>query len=325
MKQILAIIWMNLRAVPQRAGSSLVIVIGIAGKVIRTTFAFFVLLVLGSLLALADYMRVVRIFAPPQDGSTLDERIANPTGLTMGFGAFDGDALVGTVALEFSAKPKTRHKALLVAMFLHEDHRGTGADGLLCRRHGIGGHRRPGEQFAQAGESVPAKADRGAEHRDSTACGRIGVRLVGRRRARELPVKGVDGVVEVEAVEALHHQDPGRDQVRVGSWDYVATLAEGRVRAGHVDHVLGFEAEVELLDDRLGEQLDESGRVGQRGNGDAPERLGDQAADTVCIHLRRQDPERLLQAQQGQAAESQHHQAQDKAAFLGKPGGSGRW
>ena len=36
-----------------------------------------VLLVLGSLLAVADYMRVVRIFAPPQDGSTLDERIAN--------------------------------------------------------------------------------------------------------------------------------------------------------------------------------------------------------------------------------------------------------
>lgn len=33
MKQILAIIWMNLRAVPQRAGSSLVIVIGIAGVV----------------------------------------------------------------------------------------------------------------------------------------------------------------------------------------------------------------------------------------------------------------------------------------------------
>ncbi len=33
MQQILAIIWMNLRAVPQRAGSSLVIVIGIAGVV----------------------------------------------------------------------------------------------------------------------------------------------------------------------------------------------------------------------------------------------------------------------------------------------------
>lgn len=33
MKQILAIIWMNLRAVPDRAGSSLVIVIGIAGVV----------------------------------------------------------------------------------------------------------------------------------------------------------------------------------------------------------------------------------------------------------------------------------------------------
>lgn len=71
------------------------------------------------------------------------QRIANPTGLTMGFGAFDGGALVGTVALDFSAKPKTRHKALLVAMFVHEDHRGTGAARQLleaaiaqCRRCG---------------------------------------------------------------------------------------------------------------------------------------------------------------------------------------------
>lgn len=71
------------------------------------------------------------------------QRIANPTGLTMGFGAFDGGALVGTVALEFSAKPKTRHKALLVAMFVHDSHRGTGVARQLveaaiaqCRRRG---------------------------------------------------------------------------------------------------------------------------------------------------------------------------------------------
>ena len=36
-----------------------------------------VLLVIGSLLALMDYARVVRIFAPPRDGSTLEQRIAD--------------------------------------------------------------------------------------------------------------------------------------------------------------------------------------------------------------------------------------------------------
>ena len=35
------------------------------------------LLVIGSLLALMDYARVVRIFAPPRDGSTLEQRIAD--------------------------------------------------------------------------------------------------------------------------------------------------------------------------------------------------------------------------------------------------------
>jgi ribosomal protein S18 acetylase RimI-like enzyme len=38
---------------------------------------------------------------------------------------------VGTVALEFSAKPKTRHKALLIGMFVDDACRGQGAGGLL--------------------------------------------------------------------------------------------------------------------------------------------------------------------------------------------------
>ena len=38
---------------------------------------------------------------------------------------------------------------------------------------------------------------------------------------------------------------------------------------GHVEHVLGLEAEVELLGDRLGEQLDQCRRVGERGDRDA--------------------------------------------------------
>jgi O-antigen ligase len=43
----------------------------------RVLFVGGVLLTIGSLLALADYARVVRIFAPPRDGSTLEQRIAD--------------------------------------------------------------------------------------------------------------------------------------------------------------------------------------------------------------------------------------------------------
>ena len=51
-------------------------------------------------------------------------RIADLAGLSVVWGAFAGQALVGTVSLEFSAK--TRHKALVVAMFVHENFRGHG-------------------------------------------------------------------------------------------------------------------------------------------------------------------------------------------------------
>ena len=45
-----------------------------------------------------------------------------------------------------------------------------------------------------------------------------------------------------------------------------------------VEHVGGLEAEVELLDDRLGEQLDERRRVGERGDRDPPdEERGEEA------------------------------------------------
>ncbi len=55
------------------------------------------------------------------------KRIADPAGLSAAFGAFDGGQLVGTVALEFSAKPKTRHKALLIGMYVAPQARGTAA------------------------------------------------------------------------------------------------------------------------------------------------------------------------------------------------------
>ncbi len=53
-------------------------------------------------------------------------RIANPEGLTVAFGGFEGTNLVGTVAVEFSAKPKTRHKALIVGMYVLPSSRGKG-------------------------------------------------------------------------------------------------------------------------------------------------------------------------------------------------------
>ena len=59
------------------------------------------------------------------------QRIADPRGSAVAFGAFHEDALVGTVALEFSNKPKTRHKALLIGMFVHESARGLGAGQAL--------------------------------------------------------------------------------------------------------------------------------------------------------------------------------------------------
>ena len=53
----------------------------------------------------------------------------------------------------------------------------------------------------------------------------------------------------------------------------VAALAEQRERVRDVEHVVGLEAEVELLGDRLREQLDERGRVRERGDRDAPDEV----------------------------------------------------
>jgi GNAT superfamily N-acetyltransferase len=53
-------------------------------------------------------------------------RIADSQGSSAAFGAFQADRLVGTVAVEFNAKPKTRHKALVIGMFVEADCRGLG-------------------------------------------------------------------------------------------------------------------------------------------------------------------------------------------------------
>lgn len=57
------------------------------------------------------------------------QRIAGPQGAA--FGAFEGDKLVGTVALEFSSKPKTRHKAHVIGMYVSPAARGCGAGKAL--------------------------------------------------------------------------------------------------------------------------------------------------------------------------------------------------
>ena len=71
------------------------------------------------------------------------KRIAHPAGLTLAFGHWAGDALLGSVALEFSAKPKTRHKAHLIGMYVMPKARSSGVARALmaaaldhCRTRG---------------------------------------------------------------------------------------------------------------------------------------------------------------------------------------------
>lgn len=73
-------------------------------------------------------------------------RVADPSGMTAVFGAVEGSSLVGTVALEFSARSKTRHKAQLLGMYVSPEARGRGAGRALleaavgCARDREGTH-----------------------------------------------------------------------------------------------------------------------------------------------------------------------------------------
>lgn len=58
-------------------------------------------------------------------------RLANPESLTVVFGALEGEELVGTVTVEFSAKTRTKHKAHLIGMFVAESARGLGVSKAL--------------------------------------------------------------------------------------------------------------------------------------------------------------------------------------------------
>ena len=70
-------------------------------------------------------------------------------------------------------------------------------------------------------------------------------------------------VVERETRQPLHDEHPACHQRRVWAGDDVAALFQLDERLRDVEHVLGFEAEVELLRDRLGEHLDQRRRVGE--------------------------------------------------------------
>lgn len=76
------------------------------------------------------------------------QRIAATSGLTQGFGAFSGtpggERLVGSVALEYSAKPKTRHGVLVVGMVVQPEARRQGAGRALMQAAIAHARARPG-------------------------------------------------------------------------------------------------------------------------------------------------------------------------------------
>lgn len=53
-------------------------------------------------------------------------RIGSADGLATSFGAWQEKRLVGSVALEYSARPKTRHAVLVLGMYVQPSHRGAG-------------------------------------------------------------------------------------------------------------------------------------------------------------------------------------------------------
>jgi ribosomal protein S18 acetylase RimI-like enzyme len=71
-------------------------------------------------------------------------RIADPKGLSETFGAFAENELVGAVTIEFAAKPKIRHKAHIIAMFVKESARGLGAGKALVHKALAAAAARPG-------------------------------------------------------------------------------------------------------------------------------------------------------------------------------------
>jgi RimJ/RimL family protein N-acetyltransferase len=71
-------------------------------------------------------------------------RIASGAGLSQSFGVFQSEQLVGTVALEYSAKPKTRHSALVIGMYVRPVARRRGAGAQLMQAAIAAAQEKPG-------------------------------------------------------------------------------------------------------------------------------------------------------------------------------------
>lgn len=61
------------------------------------------------------------------------KRIGSPSGLSQSLGAFAQGELIGTVAIEYSAKPKTRHSGLVIGMYVRPIARNGGVGAELLR------------------------------------------------------------------------------------------------------------------------------------------------------------------------------------------------
>ena len=71
-------------------------------------------------------------------------RITSASGLSQSFGAFQAERLVGTVALEYSAKPKTQHSGLVMGMYVKPVARRLGAGAMLMQAAIAAARARPG-------------------------------------------------------------------------------------------------------------------------------------------------------------------------------------
>ena len=77
-------------------------------------------------------------------------------------------------------------------------------------------------------------------------------------------------VVPRDAVEPFHHEHAPRHERRVRAGHDQSRAGRSRASTRAMSSMFSrLEPEVELLDDRLREQLDERGRVGERGDRDA--------------------------------------------------------
>ena len=164
------------------------------------------------------------------------------------------------------------------------------ADGRDLRRDVVGGRRHDESEEGQAPGLVEAARDPEVEEGDAAV--ELHEQVAPVQVSVEHPVEqrpfeegdqrgvqdglGVDprgadriGVAPRKPFEAFHDQHAPRHQGRMGTGDDDGVLARVGQHAGDVEHVLGLEAEVELLHDRLCEQLDEGRRVGEGGDRDA--------------------------------------------------------